>query len=214
MAGLIREVTSESAKNVLDSRALAATSSTEELVELASRGETGAQQALVRRLRPRLVRQLKSLGWLDDAEDLAHDALIILLCRIRTRRLDDPSMVFAFCAGIASRLSIGRYRKLNRQKTVIDSDLVEACSDDECSPERSAMREQVREAVASLINQLNQPRDRTILKRMYIDGGERHLVRNELAMTAPQFDRVLHRSKQRLGKLAANYQSYAELGVG
>ena len=62
--------------------------------------------------------------WID-AEDLTQETLHIVVERVRARTIDDPRKVFAFAAATARNLALNAARKMLRQQTVVDSDLVD-----------------------------------------------------------------------------------------
>ena len=62
--------------------------------------------------------------WID-AEDLTQETLHIVVERVRARTIDDPRKVFAFAAATARNLALNAARKMLRQQTVVDSELVD-----------------------------------------------------------------------------------------
>src|SRR5678816_712307 len=60
-----------------------------------------------------------------DAEDLTQETLQVVVERVRARTIDDPRKVFAFAAATARNLALNAARKVLRQQTVVDSDLVD-----------------------------------------------------------------------------------------
>src|SRR4029078_11676551 len=60
-----------------------------------------------------------------DAEDLTQETLHIGVARARARAIDDPRKVFAFAAATARNLALNAARKVLRQQTVVDSELVD-----------------------------------------------------------------------------------------
>src|ERR1700741_2050618 len=106
-----------------------------------------------------------------DAEDLTQETLQIVVERVRARTIDDPRKVFAFAAATARNLALNQARKVLRQQTVVDSELV-----DEPPTQR----------------------DRQLLVRFYLDGTDKQQLCRELGLSPKHFDRVLMRARSRL----------------
>jgi len=65
---------------------------------------------------PQLLTRFKTLGWNNDAEDMAHDTLIILLDKLRHSTLAEPKKVKAYSNQTASKVSIAARRKTRDEK--------------------------------------------------------------------------------------------------
>jgi len=55
--------------------------------------------------------------------------------------------------------------------------------------------------VRTLLQGMGSARDRTILKRFYLDEESKETICSELGLLADQFDKVLHRARARLREL-------------
>ena len=62
--------------------------------------------------------------WIDP-EDLTQETLHIVVERVRAATIDDPRKVFAFAAATARNLALNAARKMLRQQTVVDSELID-----------------------------------------------------------------------------------------
>lgn len=169
------------------------------------KGSAAAESALVSRLRAPLVLQFRGMGWGVESEDLAHDTLIVLLDKLRTAKLDEPTKINAYCKGIASNLSLAGRRKLARRRTQLDSDLIETQVSDTPSLELHLQRNRLQEQIIELINRLPRERDQLILKRVFLEEEDKEQVQAQINVSSSQFDRVLYRSKKRLSKLVAHH---------
>lgn len=136
-----------------------------------------------------------------DAEDLTQETLHIVVERVRARTIDDPRKVFAFAAATARNLALNAARKVLRQQTVVDSELVDELAQN-MEMEQSDLSEQddrqLAEAVAALLEELPTERDRQLLMRFYLDGTDKQQLCRELGLSPKHFDRVLMRARSRL----------------
>jgi RNA polymerase sigma-70 factor (ECF subfamily) len=154
-------------------------------------------------LRPGLLAVLRYGAfhrWID-AEDLAQETLQIVVERVRAKTIDDPRKVFAFAAQTARNLALNQARKVLRQQTVVDSELVDELAQN-LEMEQGDLSESddrhLAQAVVTLLQELPTPRDRQILIRFYLDGTDKQQLCRELGLSPKHFDRVLMRARKRL----------------
>jgi len=175
----------------------------ESLVVAALRGDRQAESNMLAALRPGVLAVLRFgafYRWID-AEDLTQETLQILAERVRARTIDDPRKVFAFAAATARNLALNAARKMLRQQTVVDSELVDEIAQNiemEQGDLSDADDRQLAEAVMSLLDELPTPRDRQVLIRFYLDGAGKQVLCRELGLSPKHFDRVLMRARSRL----------------
>ena len=99
----------------------------ERIVSAALVGDRQAESRMLVALRPGVLAVLRFGAfhrWVD-AEDLTQETLHIVVERVRARTIDDPRKVFAFAAATARNLALNAARKVLRQQTVVDSELVD-----------------------------------------------------------------------------------------
>jgi RNA polymerase sigma factor (sigma-70 family) len=175
----------------------------EKIVEAALTGDRGAESRMLGALRPGVLAVLRFGAfhrWVD-AEDLTQETLHIVVERVRARSLEDPRKVFAFAATTARNLALNAARKMLRQQTVVDSDLVDELAQNlemEHSDLSDSDDRQLAEAVANLLEELPTERDRQLLMRFYLDGADKQQLCRELGLSPKHFDRVLMRARTRL----------------
>ncbi len=83
--------------------------------------------------------------------------------RVRARTIDDPRKVFAFAAATARNLALNAARKMLRQQTVVDSELVDELAQNlemEQSDLSDSDDRHLAQAVAALLDELPTERDR------------------------------------------------------
>ena len=90
-------------------------------------------------------------------EDLTQETLHIVVERVRARTIDDPRKVFAFAAATARNLALNAARKMLRQQTVVDSELVDELAQNlemEQSDLSDSDDRHLAQAVAALLEEL------------------------------------------------------------
>lgn len=175
----------------------------ERIVVAALTGDRQAESRMLVALRPGVLAVLRFGAfhrWVD-AEDLTQETLQIVVERVRARTIDDPRKVFAFAAATARNLALNAARKVLRQQTIVDSELVDELAQN-LEMEQSDLSEQddrhLAEAVAALLEELPTERDRQMLMRFYLDGTDKQQLCRELGLSPKHFDRVLMRARTRL----------------
>jgi RNA polymerase sigma factor (sigma-70 family) len=175
----------------------------ERIVAAALTGDRQAESRMLIALRPGVLAVLRFGAfhrWVD-AEDLTQETLHIVVERLRARTIDDPRKVFAFAAATARNLALNAARKVLRQQTVVDSELVDELAQN-MEMEQNELSESddrhLAEAVAALLEELPTERDRQMLMRFYLDGTDKQQLCRELGLSPKHFDRVLMRARSRL----------------
>ncbi len=173
--------------------------------EMAARigaGDSGAEGLLMERLRPGLKMILYARCAHDSelAADLCQDTLLIVLNRLRSRSMEDPSRLAAFAAQTARQLAFDARRRFATRNTVVDTDavnaaIVESPMDD--SVEKASMVSLVRQ----LLGELSHDRDREILKRFYLLEQEKTEICRSYGLAPGTFDQLVFRARARLREL-------------
>jgi len=175
----------------------------ERIVAAALAGDRHAETRMLVVLRPGVLAVLRFGAfhrWID-AEDLTQETLQIVVERVRARTIDDPRKVFAFAAATARNLALNQARKVLRQQTVVDSELVDELAQN-LEMEQSDLSESddrhLAQAVMALLDELPTQRDRQVLIRFYLDGVDKQQLCHELGLSPKHFDRVVMRARSRL----------------
>ena len=175
----------------------------EQIVAAALTGDRQAESRMVVALRPGVLAVLRFGAfhrWID-AEDLTQETLHVVIERVRARTIDDPRKVFAFAAATARNMALNSARKVLRQQTVVDSELVDELAQNlemEPSDLSESDDRHLAQAVMSLLDELPTERDRQVLIRFYLDGSDKQQLCRELGLSPKHFDRVLMRARTRL----------------
>jgi RNA polymerase sigma-70 factor (ECF subfamily) len=174
-----------------------------DLVARIGRGARDAEEAMVRRYGPGLLYLLKRRARDPElALDLRQDTFRVAIEKLRSSRLDEPERLAAYLRGVALNLWIAHQRKNARRATTADSEAIEEVADEHSAgPFENVSREQVRDAVAALLGELGTPRDREVLKRLYLEDQDKDAICAALGVDTTHFNRVLFRAKQRFREL-------------
>jgi RNA polymerase sigma factor (sigma-70 family) len=175
----------------------------ESIVSAALGGDKKAESRMLVALRPGVLAVLRFGAfhrWID-AEDLTQETLQVVVERVRARTIDDPRKVFAFAAATARNMALNAARKVLRQQTVVDSDLVDELAQNlEMEPSELSESDDrhLAEAVMAVLDELPTQRDRQLLIRFYLDGQDKQQLCREFGLSPKHFDRVLMRARGRL----------------
>jgi RNA polymerase sigma factor (sigma-70 family) len=175
----------------------------ERIVAAALTGDRQAESRMLVALRPGVLAVLRFgafYRWID-AEDLTQETLHVVVERVRAGTIDDPRKVFAFAAATARNMALNAARKMLRQQTVVDSELVDELAQNlEMEPNDLSDSDDrhLAEAVIALLDELPTERDRLLLMRFYLDGVDKQQLCRELGLSPKHFDRVLMRARGRL----------------
>ncbi len=165
-------------------------------------GDRLAEKAMVEKYGKALQFILeRRTGNRENSKDLAQDTFLIVLQKLRTEPLKDPSKLGAYLQRTAINLHIGEIRKDIRRNTTADSELLEAFAKSEGDQYRKLVDERAKIAVKKLISELHNERDRHILTLYYIEEGEKEVICEELELSIRHFDRVISRARSRFREL-------------
>jgi RNA polymerase sigma-70 factor (ECF subfamily) len=185
-----------------------------QLVSRVKNGEPAAEAEMVERysrgLRYLLRRKTRDTRL---AEDLLHETWAIALVKIRENGLDNPGRLAGYLAGIASNLAIGEQRRVKRQRTAVNSEIVALIPDESESPFRQAARAEICKQVQEILGDLKKERDREILQRFYVREEDKASICRQLGVDSVHFNRVLYRARQRMKSaiLASDRRSHFEV---
>ncbi len=174
----------------------------EALVLRIGEGDSTAETELVQRFsRPVMTMLQHRTGDVQRAEDVHQDTFCIVLERLRTRSIDDPSRISAFIHRTAINVLIGDYRKEARRETYADTELIQRHVDRRADQLQELIRTESGEAIRSTIQELGNDRDKELLYRFYILQEEKPVICKVLALTSEHFDRVISRARKRFRQL-------------
>lgn len=167
------------------------------LVEAIGSGQTELEAEFVRRYREDIRRILERLsGDHGRAEDLTHDVLIILLGKLRSRSLRDPTKLSSYVFQTARFVFLGWLRKADSRLEYRQQ--VDDIGDHAQGMEEVLLRSETSEQLSQSIRRLTVERDQDILLRHYLVEQSKTEICEVLLLSSDQFNRVLSRARGRL----------------
>jgi RNA polymerase sigma-70 factor (ECF subfamily) len=164
-------------------------------------GDTSAEPVLVERfgrgVRTTLRHAAREASLVDD---LYQETFRVALERIRAGGLREPAQLGAFLAGLARHLTTEHFRRMQRSEAE-DPSVLERIEAPECSSVDAIAQRQLAELVRLLLEELPTDRDREVLRRFYLTSDDKDLICADLSLTRLQFNRVLHRARERFRAL-------------
>jgi RNA polymerase sigma-70 factor, ECF subfamily len=169
-------------------------------------GNRDAEAVLVDRLQPglRLVLRRATGGDLELARELCQETLVIVLKRLRTSGLNDPTELAAFAAQTARNLAIAHRRKEGRRRTDADIEALESVSDPRRGQPEQIAAGRLGAIVHRLLGELPTDRDRMVLKRYYLHEEPKSDICRDLEMSDLAFNQVLFRARNRFRDLLSS----------
>ena len=104
-------------------------------------------------------------------------------------------------AQIARSLAIEHYRKATRRKTDADSEALQAVAAAGAGQLAQLLEREDAGLARRVIQELGNARDREILLRFYIAEEDKERIAADLGLSSLQFNRVLHRARERYREL-------------
>ena len=161
-------------------------------------GDRGAESEMIQRYSSGLMMLLrKRSGDAMLAEDLHQDCLAVVLTRLRKNALDEPAKLSHFIHRTAINLLIAHKRKLARQRTNTDVEMVNRTADNSQGPSETVDRRQVAAFVRLMLDELHVKRDRIMLTRYYLKQDDKNEICDDLGISGEHFNRVLFRARGR-----------------
>lgn len=174
----------------------------EGLVSAISKGNSQAESVLLEKYYRKVLFILrKRTGNEEHARDLCQETFRVILERLRKCPLDEPEKLPSYILSTAINLHIGEIRKAERRKTYADSEYLDAVACEDIGHFDELARERAKQAVRSLLGELDNDRDRRILYRYYIDEMDKEDVCRELDLSHRHFDKVISRARKRFKDL-------------
>jgi RNA polymerase sigma-70 factor (ECF subfamily) len=148
-----------------------------------------------------------------EAEDLFQDTFRMVIEKLRRGELREPAKLPGFLAQIARSLAIEHYRKAQRRKTDPDSDALAEVGASGSGQLAELLTREDAGLVRRVIQDLGTQRDRDILLRFYIAEEDKERISADFGLTSLQFNRVLHRARERYRELYLERTGRRALGI-
>jgi RNA polymerase sigma-70 factor, ECF subfamily len=163
-------------------------------------GDAAAETELVALFKNRIVHIiLRITNNISLVEDFSQDTFLIVIRKIRNGDVKTPNSLGSFVASVARNHAIEQIRGIKRPVSE-DLELAEQVPDPSPSPLEQLQTSEKFDEMREVIGQLR-PRDKVLILRFYINEEPKEVIRADLGLTSAQFDRVLHRARNRFGAL-------------
>jgi RNA polymerase sigma-70 factor, ECF subfamily len=135
------------------------------------------------------------------AADLLNDAVCTTWEKWCAGKIERPEQLGGYIFQVAMNLLRNHRRAASvRSAEHVQFRLVEELPDGAASRDM-AIEDDIAARVKDLIRSMNSQRDRTVLVRFYLNEEDKQSICQDLRLTALQFDKVLHRARERLREL-------------
>lgn len=131
------------------------------------------------------------------AADLLNEALATTLANFDAGRISDPSHIGGYVFQVALNLLRNHRRKFEERPGL----RVEADEDTLGAESSDGVEEAWAQKVRVIVEELPSARDRTLVKRFFLDEEEKESICSELKLSALQFDKIIFRAKRRMASL-------------
>ena len=165
-------------------------------------GDKSAETELCKRLSE--VAKKEAQRWVRDsteAEDVAQEALLSMLIRLRSAEIKHPQYLKSYLAKTARYISFSYLRKHARSRTDSLGESQEFLKDDSDGVLEQIEKHNLDKEVENLINKLSTTRDKELLREHYLLEKPKLELCEKLNLTPENFDRVSYRARQHLRKL-------------
>jgi RNA polymerase sigma-70 factor (ECF subfamily) len=132
------------------------------------------------------------------AEDLAQDALIIVIQKARAGQIQNARGLSSFVRQTGINLLVNQKRKEIRHKTDTNDCIDHLFPSNASSSLQQIENEQVKKIVIEVIQELGQQRDRDIIIQTFVHDQPKDVVCENLNLSKDHFDKVLFRARERL----------------
>ena len=136
----------------------------------------------------------------EDSEDVAHDSLLRVLCRLRDQGIDVPEKLDGFVSRTAKYMAIAHLRRHSVSKTRNLGNAEDVLTEgaDGYAHRYSA---EVDMRLNGLVERLGRERDRQVLQGLYLRELPKDGLCHQFGLRPDQLNRVAHRARQRLRQL-------------
>jgi RNA polymerase sigma factor (sigma-70 family) len=168
------------------------------LVQRVAAGDPAAIQALSASLAGLKGYFCKHIG-AEDAEDMFHDLIVVLIKQIQKGSLEDPERLPGYVRGIVQRRTAAQIRLRMRARRACSVDDI-ALSDQAADAETSLARKELR-AIAQRVLKALPVQQREMLIRFYLQEQRPEDIQEAFGITETQFRLVKSRAKARFAEL-------------
>jgi RNA polymerase sigma-70 factor (ECF subfamily) len=173
------------------------------LVARIRNGDRGAEEELIARYSRGVALILRRSASVAAAvEDLYQEVFLRAVEKIRGGEVRDPQRLSGFICGLARNLAIDYFRRRTSQaESLVGSGHDIPVPDQSPSPLAQVLQIEDARRIRQVLTELPSERDRQVLHRFYISEEDKDRICVDLKLTSLQFNRVLHRARERFREL-------------
>ena len=133
-------------------------------------------------------------------DDLFQETFRVLVQRLRAGTVRNPSQLGAFVASLTRNLATEHFRRASKGEGD-PSVRLERLKDPRPSAPELVTRAEQAALVRRVLEELTVPRDREVLRRFYLGQESKEQIQADHGLSSLQFNRVLHRARERFREL-------------
>jgi RNA polymerase sigma-70 factor, ECF subfamily len=135
------------------------------------------------------------------AEDIHQETFRIGLEKIRQGDVREPERLSGFICGVARNLVIDYFRRAARQESMTEIEEAARLPHPASDQLQELLRKEKADLVRQVLKEMPNERDIQVLYRFYIADDEKEQICADLGLTSLDFNRVLHRARERFREL-------------
>jgi RNA polymerase sigma-70 factor (ECF subfamily) len=165
-------------------------------------GERAAEDELVARYsRGVLVILRRSAGDPAAIDDIYQEVFLLALEKIRAGEVRNAASLSGFICAIARNLAVENGRRRAAAARRAEPDAPVGVADPVAGPLDRLIRLEAERCVHLVLSEMRGERDRQLLRRFYLGEDDKDRICADLDLTSLQFNRVLHRARERFREL-------------
>jgi RNA polymerase sigma-70 factor, ECF subfamily len=139
----------------------------------------------------------REVGATTVADDLYQETFRIVLVKIRRGEVREPKSLSGFVCSVARNLVSEYFRRAARREVAVEVE--EADSLPNLAPDQleELLQKEKADFVRQVLKEMPNQRDRNVLFRYYLAEDRKEQICTDLGLTSQDFNRVLHRARER-----------------
>lgn len=135
-------------------------------------------------------------------DDLSQETFRIVLEKIRRGDIREPEKLSGFIRGVARNLVIEHFRRLARQESLTDTEeTIKLITSSAPNQLDRLLQKEKAGLVWRVLREMRNKRDIQVLLRYHLAEDTKEQICEDLGLTSPQFNLVLHRARERYRQL-------------
>jgi RNA polymerase sigma-70 factor, ECF subfamily len=171
------------------------------LVSRIRSGDADAEDEFVSRYRRGVLAILRRTAGRYALDDLYQEVFLRAIEKIRAGEVREPERLSGFVCAMARNIGFDYFRRHGLAAPLAGPESETPVADPGSGPLDRVLREEDDRCVRRLLLEMDSDRDRQLLQRFYISEEDKEQICADLKLTSLQFNRVLHRARERFREL-------------